>query len=54
MKMLKRGFKNLIQDPSIFFNKDKHSVKLHFDMHHGYGNISKAANLLPEEDRMNF
>ena len=23
-------------------------------MHHGYGNISKAANLLPEEDRNEF
>jgi len=54
MKMLKRGFKNLIQDPSIFFNDDKHSVKLHFDMHHGYGNISKAANLLAEVDREEF
>ena len=54
MKMLKRGFKNLIQDPSIFFNKNKHSIKLHFDMHHGYGNISKAANLLPENDRCEF
>jgi len=54
MKILKRGFKNLIQDPLIFFNKDKHSVKLHFDMHHGYGNISKAANLLPEKDRNEF
>jgi hypothetical protein len=54
MKLLKRGFKNLIKDPSIFFNKDKHSVKLHFDMHHGYGNISKAANLLPEKDRDEF
>ena len=54
MKMLKRGFKNLIQDPSIFFNKDKHTIKLNFDMHHGYGNISKAANLLPEKDRLEF
>ena len=54
MKMLKRGFKNLIEDPLIFFNKDKHSVKLHFDMHHGYGNISKAANLLPEDDKNEF
>ena len=54
MKLIKRGFKSLLKDPSIFFNKDKQSIKLHFDMNHGHGNLEKAANLLPEKDKKDF
>jgi hypothetical protein len=54
VKLLKRGFKSLIRDPRIFFNKDKQTVKLHFDMHHGYGNLDKAINLLDDNDRDEF
>ena len=54
MKLIKRGFKSLLKDPSIFFNKDKQSIKLHFDMNHGHGNLGKAANLLPEKDKKDF
>ena len=54
MKLIKRGFRSLLRDPSIFLNKDKQSIKLHFDMNHGYGNLEKAANLLPEKDKKDF
>ena len=54
VKLLKRGFKSLIRDPGIFFNKEKQTVKLHFDMHHGYGNLDKAINLLDDSDRDEF
>ena len=54
MKLIKRGFKSLLKDPSIFFNEKKQSIKLHFDMNHGHGNLEKAANLLPEKDRKDF
>ena len=54
VKLLKRGFKSLIRDPRIFFNKDKQTVKLHFDMHHGYGNLDRAINLLDDGDRDEF
>ena len=54
MKLIKRGFKSLLKDPSIFFNKDKQSIKLHFDMNHGHGNLEKATNLLPEKDKKDF
>jgi hypothetical protein len=54
VKLLKRGFKSLIKDPRVFFNKDKQTVKLHFDMHHGYGNLDKAINLLDDDDRDEF
>ena len=54
MKLIKRGFRSLLKDPSIFFNKNKQSIKLHFDMNHGHGNLEKAANLLPEKDKKDF
>ena len=54
MKLIKRGFKSLLKDPSIFFNKDKQSIKLHIDMSLGLGNLEKAANLLPEKDKKDF
>ena len=54
MKMIKRGFKSIIRNPSIFFNEKKQSLTFHFDMHHGYGNLNKAINLLNKEDRKDF
>ena len=41
MKIFKRGFKNLVKDPSILFNKKKQNLYLHFDMHHGYGTLNQ-------------
>ena len=54
IKMIKRGLRSIIKDPSILFNQKKQSLLLHFDMHHGYGNIEKAINLINEEDRNDF
>ena len=54
MKMLKRGFKSIVKNPLIFFNEKKQSLKFHFDMHHGYGNLDRAINLLNNEDRIDF
>ncbi len=54
MKMIKRGWKNLIKDPAIFFNSQKHTISLHFDMHHGYNNLNKAINLLDRENKKDF
>ena len=54
IKILKRGWKNLIKNPQILFFKNKQNIKLHFDMHHGYGNLEKAINLLDNADRGDF
>tara|TARA_B100000700_G_scaffold328687_1_gene447362 strand:- start:104 stop:904 length:801 start_codon:yes stop_codon:yes gene_type:complete len=54
MVMIKRGYKSLIKDPSIFFNKKKQTIKLHFDMHHGYGNLDKAIDVMNIKDREEF
>ena len=53
-KLFKRGFKNIFEEPSILFNKKKQNLFLHFDMHHGYGNLKKAINILPEPDKTQF
>ncbi len=54
MKMIKRGYRSIIKDPSILFDKKKHTINLHFDMHHGNGNLTKAASFLEDADRDEF
>ena len=53
-KLIKKGWRNIIKDPSILFNKNKHSIKLHFDMFHGYGLIEKAINVMNSKDKEDF
>ena len=54
MKLLKRGFRSILKDPRILFDKKKRTVNLHFDMHHGYGNLGKAIEVMNLEDRKEF
>ena len=54
LKIIKRGWKNLIFNPLILFKKKHQNIYLHFDMHHGYNNLEKAINLLYESDKLDF
>ncbi len=54
MKIVKRGWKNVIRNPKILFNLKNSSIKLHFDMHHGFGILDKAIDVLKKEDREEF
>ena len=54
IKILKRGWKNIIKNPLILLNEKKRTILLHFDMHHGYGNLTKAINLLDINDKEDF
>ena len=54
MTLIKKGFRKIIKNPSIFFNINKQSIKLHFDLHHGDGNFEKAINLLQDKDKNDF
>tara|TARA_B100001758_G_scaffold3934_1_gene3107 strand:- start:1203 stop:2003 length:801 start_codon:yes stop_codon:yes gene_type:complete len=54
MKMLKRGWRNLLVEPSIFFDISKQNIKLQFDMFHGYGILDKAIELLDYEEVEDF
>jgi hypothetical protein len=54
IKMIKRGYKSLLKNPLPFFDKNKRTIKFHFDMHHGYGNIDKAIDVMSNKDREDF
>ena len=54
MKLFKRGLNNILRNPLVFFLNSKQTIALHFDMHHGYGNLDKAIDLLGHEDREEF
>ena len=53
-KIIKKAFKSLIKDPKILFDNSKHTIKLHFQMYHGYENLDKAIRKLPLEERSDF
>jgi len=54
MKLLKRGLKNIIKKPSLLFNHNHTTIKIHFDMHHGYGVLDKAIDIMNIKDREEF
>ena len=54
IKIIKRGWRNLLKDPAILFDTNKHNLKLQFDMFHGYGIIEKAIEILNTKDKDNF
>ena len=54
MKLIKRGWKNLIENPKIFFDEKERSIKLHFDMHHGYGILEESIKLMNSKDKNEF
>ena len=54
MKLIKKGFLKILKNPNIFYNIDKQNIKLHFDLHHGNGNLEKAINLLENNDKNDF
>ena len=53
-KILKYGKKQLIKNPFVFLSKKKMTVKVHYDMYHGYGELDKAIELLDNENREDF
>jgi len=53
-KLIKRGWKSILRDPSVLFNDNKRNLLLHFDMHHGHGNLEKAISVLNEKYRNDF
>ncbi len=53
-KLIKKGYKNYLRDPSILFNNRKNNIELHFDMFHGFQFLSKATDVMSLEDRSDF
>ena len=54
IKVFKRGWRNIIKDPGVIFQKKKHTIKLHFDMFHGHGNIDSAIKVMHKKDKKEF
>lgn len=54
IKILKRGWRAIIKNPLILFDKNKENINLHFDMHHGHGNMDKAIKMLDNNDKDDF
>ncbi len=53
-KFLKKNFKKILLSPAILFNKNKRTIKFHFDLMHGEGNLEKAIEILDVNDRNDF
>ena len=54
MKLIKKGYKNYFRDPSILFSDKKNNIELHFDMFHGYKNLSRAIEVMSFDDKKDF
>ena len=54
MKVMKYGKLALMRNPRAIFSKKGRTIRWHFDMFHGNGNLDKAIELLPDEDRDDF
>ena len=53
-KLLKKGFRNYLKNPSLLFYRKEMTIKFHFDIFHKYQIIEKASKLLNIDDREDF
>ena len=44
----------MLLNPDLIFNKNKRTIKFHFDMMHGDGNLDKAIQLLNVKEKKDF
>ncbi len=54
MKLIKNGLLKILKKPSIFYNFKQQNIALHFDIHHGDGNLSRAIEVLDKNDQHDF
>ena len=53
-KLFKKAKRSLVKDPSIIFNKKKHTINLHFNMFHIYNGLINSCKLMNINDRDDF
>ena len=53
-KLLKRGWRNIIKEPILLINHSRITIKIQFDLHHGYGVLEKAISVMNEKDKADF
>ena len=54
MKIFKKHFFKFLSKPLVLFVKNKRTIKFHFDLFHGEGNLDHAIDLLNDEDKEDF
>lgn len=54
IKAMKYGKMSLLRNPKAIFFKSGQTIRFHFDMFHGNGNLDKAIEMLPDKDRDDF
>ena len=54
LKFIKKNLKTMLFEPSLIFNKNKRTIKFHFDMMHGKGNLDKAIDYLDKNEQDDF
>ena len=52
-KFIKRRFKKIFLNPSLLLSKNR-TIKFHFDMMHGDGNLDKAISVLDAKEQNDF
>ncbi len=53
-KLIKKGKRSLFKDPTILFNKNKHTINLHFDIFHIHNGLIKASNFINKTEKQDF
>jgi len=53
-KILKNHFLEFLLNPSVILSKKKRTIKFHFDLFHGKGNLDTAISLLDEKNKVSF
>ena len=53
-KFIKQNLITMLKNPKFILNKNNRTIKFHFDMMHGEGNLKKAIDLLDTSDRKDF
>ena len=54
MKFIKNGMKIFLKNPLLFFSKKRRNLNFNFDFMHGENNLSKAIDLLDQENQNDF
>ena len=53
-KFIKKGLKKIIFNPSLLIDGNKRTIKFHFDIMHGEGNLDKAISVLDNKEKNDF
>ena len=53
-KFIKKNFKLILKNPTVLFSEKKRNINFHFDLMHGENNLSKAIDLLDNENKVGF